>query len=158
MGQITTQLGQLFAQTIPTVVFVFFLLLVLDRLFFRPLSQTLDARAKATSGALAEAREQASAAEEKSLQYEHALQKARQEIYRLREAARREALSEREKTIQKARAEAESALQEAQQALDAEVAKSKIDLRLTAESLAAEVAEALFAPGLGGGGQKEADV
>ncbi len=154
MGQITSQLGQLFAQTIPTVVFVIFLVVFLDRLFFRPLSQTLDARARATSGALDEARQQAVAAEEKSSQYEHALQKARQGIYRLREAARREALKERENKIQKSRAEAESMLKEAQHALDEEVAKSKIELRLTVESLAAEVTESLFAPGLGKGGQR----
>jgi len=148
MGQITSQLGQLFAQTIPTVVFIFCLVLVLDRLFFRPLSQTLEARAKATSGALAEAREQAAAVGEKSRQYEQALQKARQEIYRLREAARRDALSERENTIQKFRSEAESTLKDAQRALDEEVAKSKTDLRAAVESLAAEVTEALLAPGL----------
>jgi F-type H+-transporting ATPase subunit b len=154
MGQITSQLGQLFAQTIPTVIFVFFLVLVLDRLFFKPLSQTLDARAKATSGALADASELAKAAEEKSGQYERALQKARQEIYRLREAARRDALNEREKTIQAARAEAESMLKEAQDALSEEVGKSKTDLRQTVESLAAEVAESLFAPGLETGDQR----
>ncbi|HVA00489.1 MAG TPA: ATP synthase F0 subunit B [Terriglobia bacterium] len=158
MGQITTQLGQLFAQTIPTVVFVFCLVLVLDRLFFKPLSQTVDARAKATSGALADAHEQAVAAEGKSHQYEQALQKARQEIYRLREAARREALSEREKTIQQARSEAEATLKEAHQALQEEVTKSKIELRLTVESLAAEVAEVLFAPGLEKGDQGGAEV
>ncbi|MCL5005281.1 MAG: ATP synthase F0 subunit B [Acidobacteria bacterium] len=158
MGQITSQLGQLFAQTIPTVIFVFFLMLFLDRLFFRPLSRTLDARAEATSGALAEARKQAAAAEEKLSQYEHALQKARQEIYRLREAARRDALKEREDKIQKSRAAAESMLKEAQGTLAMEVMKSKIELRLTVESLAAEVTEALLAPGLDKGGQRGTEV
>ena len=154
MGQITTQLGQLFAQTIPTVVFVFCLVLILDRLFFRPLSQTLDARAKATSGAVAKAHEQAVAAEEKSCQYEQALQKARQEIYRRREAARKEALSEREKTVQQARSEAEASLKEAYDSLQKEVTESKSELRSTVESLAAEVAEGLFAPGLDHGGSE----
>jgi F-type H+-transporting ATPase subunit b len=157
MGQITTQLGQLFAQTIPTVVFIFCLVLVLDRLFFKPLSQTLDARAKATSGALTEAREQAAAAEDKFHQYEQALQKARQEVYRLREAARREALGERDKTIQQARSEAEAALKEAHLALQEDVAKSKVELRLTVESLAAEVTEVLLAPGLDQGDQGGAE-
>lgn len=158
MGQITGQLGQLFAQTIPTVVFVFCLLLVLNRLFFKPLSNTLEARAKATSGALAEAGEQAAVAEEKSRQYEHSLLSARQETYRQREAARREALSERENTVQKARAEAESMLGDAQRALDAEVAQSKRDLRGAVDALAAEVTDTLFAPGLDEGGPKGAKV
>lgn len=152
MGQITTQLGQLFAQTIPTVIFVFCLVLVLNRLFFKPLSQTLDARAKATSGALADAREQAATAEEKSHQYELSLQKARQEIYRRREAARKDALSEREKTVQQARSEAETALQEAHRSLQQDVADSKRELRAAVESLATEVADGLFAPGLDQGG------
>jgi F-type H+-transporting ATPase subunit b len=152
MGEITTQLGQLFAQTIPTIVFVFCLVLILDRVFFKPLSQTLEARAKATSGALADAHEQAVAAEEKSHQYEQALQKARQEIYRRRETARKEALSEREKTVQQARSEAEATLKEAHQALQQEVAESKSELRPSVESLAVEVAEGLFAPGLDQGG------
>ncbi|HUZ45466.1 MAG TPA: ATP synthase F0 subunit B [Terriglobia bacterium] len=147
MGQITSQLGQLFAQTIPTVVFVFFLLVVLNRLFFKPLSRTLDVRAKATIGALEEARAQAMAADEKSRQYEQALQKARQGIYRLREEARREALGERESSIHRARSEAEASLGEAQLALNEEVAKSKTDLRSAVESLAAEVTEKLLAPG-----------
>jgi F-type H+-transporting ATPase subunit b len=148
MDQIASQLGQLFAQAIPTMVFVFFLLWALNGLFFKPLSKTLDARAQATSGALADAREQAAAAEEKSRQYEQALQKARQEIYRLREEARRGALQERENTILKARSEADSTLKEAQLALNEEVTKSKTDLRVAVGSLAAEVAESLLAPGL----------
>lgn len=148
MDQIASQLGHLFAQAIPTVVFVFILLGVLNWLFFKPLSQTLEARAKATSGALAGARDQAAAAEEKSRQYKQALQKARQEIYKLQEEARRNALRERENTILKSRSEAESTLKEAQLALDEEIAKSKIDLRAAVESLAAEVAKSLFGPGL----------
>ncbi len=153
MGQITSQLGQLFAQSIPTIVFVFLLLAVLNRLFFKPLSRTMEARAKATSGALEQARQQAEAAEEKSRQYERSLQGARQGIYRVREQARRDALNEREAAIQKARSEAEASLKQAQRALDEEVAKTKVDLGAAVESLAAEVTETVLAPSLNPGGQ-----
>lgn len=146
MGQITTQLGHLFAQTIPTVIFVIFLLAVLDRLFFRPLSKTLDARARATSGALAEARNRAAQAEERLREYERAIHAARQEIYHHREDARNESLSERENKIREARAHAESMVNEAKADLDRESAMAKATLRGAVESLAVEVTETFFAP------------
>ncbi len=153
MGQITTQLGHLFAQTIPTVVFVLFLLAFLDRLFFKPLSQTLDARARATSGALAEARQQAVTAEERLREYEREVQAARQEIYHYRQEARNRALSEREGRIQEARRHAESLVKDAQADLEREAAMAKITLRTAVESLAVEVTNSFFAPRLSEGGQ-----
>lgn len=156
MGQILNQLGQLFAQSIPTVILVLFLLVVLDWLFFKPLSNTLEARTKATSGALAEAREQAVAAEQKMLQYEQLLQSVRQEIYRQREKARREVLSEREEAIQKARGDAESMVKGAQEDLAEEISKAKADVRGEVEGLATEIAELILAPGSAQDDQGEA--
>ena len=94
MGDILHQLGQLFLQSIPTVVFVFFLLVILDWLFFRPLTQVLRKREDATVGALARAREQSAAAQDKAREYEAAFQAARQEVYRQREEDRKAALQE----------------------------------------------------------------
>lgn len=153
MGQITSQLGHLLAQSIPTMVFVIFLLVILDRLFFKPLSQTLDARERATSGALAEARQEAAAADERLREHEQAIQSARQAIYRNREDIRREALRERDDKVQKARGHAESMVGEAQASLEREAETAKIELRTAVESLAVEVTDALFAPRLAGGGQ-----
>jgi len=152
MDQIASQLGHLLVQSIPTVVFVLFLVAFLDRLFFKPLSQTLDARAKATSGALAEARQQAGAAEERLHEYERAIQAARQEIYRHREEVRRKALGERDNNIQKARSQAESMVNDAQAGLERETAMVKVELRAAVESLAVEVTDSLFAPRLSGSG------
>ena len=92
MGDILNQLEQLFLQSIPTVIFVFFLLVILDWLFFRPLTRVLREREEATVGALARAREQSAAAEDKAREYEAAFQAARQEVYRQREAERKAAL------------------------------------------------------------------
>jgi F-type H+-transporting ATPase subunit b len=153
MGQIASQLGHLLVQSIPTVVFVIFLLAFLDRLFFKPLSQTLDARAKATSGALAEARQQAEKAEERLREYEQAIQAARQEIYQHREDVRRKALGERDSRVQEARSRAESMVKGAQADLDRETAKAKVELRTAVDLLATEVAVSLFAPRLSGGGR-----
>jgi len=152
MDQIANQLGHLLVQSIPTVVFVIFLVAFLNRLFFKPLSQTLDARAKATSGALAEARQQAARAEERWGEYERAIQAARQAIYRHRDEVRREALGERDDKLQKARAHAESMVKDAQANLEKEAAIAKVELRAAVESLAVEVANSLLAPRLAEGG------
>lgn len=154
MGQITTQLGHLFAQAIPTAVFVLLLLAFLDRLFFKPLSQTLDARAKATDGALAEARLRSAEAEEKMRGYERAIQAARQEIYHHREEARNKALSEREVRMQGARAHAQSLVKDAKAELEKETAVAKVTLRTAVDSLASEVTNSFFAPRLPGEGQR----
>lgn len=153
MGQVASQLGNLLVQSIPTVIFVIFLLAFLNRLFFKPLSQTLDARARATSGALADARQQASRGEEKLREYEQAMQSARQEIYQHREDVRRKALIERDGKLQEARSRAESMVKAAQSDLDRETEISKMALRAAVESLATEVAVSFFAPRYSGGKQ-----
>jgi F-type H+-transporting ATPase subunit b len=153
MGEIGNQLGQLLVQSIPTIILVLFLVAFLNRLFFRPLSQTLEARAKATSGALAEAREQAERADARMAEYEKAIQAARQGIYQHREAARREALGERDIQIQGARAHAETMINEAQKEVEKETVLAKSELKAASDSLAVEVADAFFAPRLAPGGR-----
>jgi F-type H+-transporting ATPase subunit b len=144
MGEIFSQLGQLFVQSIPTIIFVFLLLVILDRLFFRPLTTILKQREEATLGALARAREQAAAAEAKSRQYEAAFQAARQEVYRRREAERRTALGEREIALRKAREQSEAMLRDAQAALTAEVTATKRELEGACCSLAQQITETIL--------------
>jgi F-type H+-transporting ATPase subunit b len=128
MGDIITQLGHLLVQTIPTVVFVFALMLVLEGLFFGPLTRVLKQREEATSGALSRAREQSRAAEAKAREYEACFQAARQEVYRLREDKRRTALSEREARLRRAREESEGLIKGAQAELSRQVEAAKQDL------------------------------
>lgn len=79
-------------------------------------------------------------------EYERAIQSARQGIYQHREEIRREALGKRDSRIQEARGRAESMVNEAQASLEKETATARLELRTAAESLAVEVADALFAP------------
>jgi len=139
MGDTLNQLGRLFLQSIPTVVFVFFLLVILDWLFFRPLTQILRKREDATVGALARAREQSATAEDKAHEYEAAFQAARQEVYRQREAERKAALHERETTLQKGREQSEVWRQGAQATLRKDVEAVKQDLQAACRSLAQEI-------------------
>ncbi|TAM84589.1 MAG: hypothetical protein EPN47_00285 [Acidobacteria bacterium] len=153
MGEIASQLGQLLVQSIPTIVFVVFLVAFLNRLFFKPLSRAMDARAKATSGALIEAREQAERADARLADYERAIQEGRQKIYQHAEDVRRESLSQRDSRIHEARSRADSMVNEAQASLAREAAMAKLELQTTADLLAVEVTNALFAPRHLPGGQ-----
>ena len=139
MGETFRQLGHLFAQSIPTVIFVFLLGVILDRLFFRPLDAVLKQREEETLGAFDRARELSAAADAKAKEYEAEFQAARQEVYRLRESDRRTGLQEREEMLSGARARAESALEDAQAALHAEAESVKQQLTGITRSLALEV-------------------
>jgi len=141
MGDTLSQLGHLFLQTIPTVIFVFALFLILGRWFFAPLSKVLKKRAEATTGALTSAREQSAAAEAKAREYEVTFQAARQEVYRLRESERKAALGERDATLKKAREQSEALIRDGQVALAAEVSALKLELETASRSVAREISE-----------------
>ena len=152
MGEILSQLAQLFIQTIPTVIFVFVLYVILSRFFFGPLTAVLKKREEETEGAMARAHEQAAAAAEKARQYEAAFQAARQETYRHREAAGRSILEDREATLKRARQRSEALVSEAQASLAAEVGQRKKELESACQSLGQEIAETI----LGGGARDSA--
>jgi F-type H+-transporting ATPase subunit b len=154
MGDIVSQLGRLFLESVPTVIFVFLLLFILDWLFFRPLTRILKEREDVTVGALARAREQARTASDKAREYEEAFQAARQDVYRQREAERKAALREREATLGQARWEAERLGREGQAALRQEVETVKGDLQAACRTLAQEITEVVLGldPSAGKGG------
>jgi F0F1-type ATP synthase membrane subunit b/b' len=145
MGETFRQLGHLFVQSVPTVIFVFLLAAILDRLFFRPLTSVLKQREEETLGALDRARKLSAAAEAKAKEYEAAFQAARQEVYRLRESDRRTALQEREEMLKAERARSESALKDAQAALETEAESVKQQLAGTTHALALAVTGAVLA-------------
>lgn len=147
MGAILSQLGHLFVQSIPTVVFVFLLLVILGRIFFPPLIAVLKQREAMTTGALARAREQTAEAEAKTREYELAFQTARQEVYRQREADRQAGLKEREITLQKTREQADVLVRDAQLDLAAQVEAAKRELAPSSKSMASEIMEAVLGNG-----------
>jgi F-type H+-transporting ATPase subunit b len=153
MGDTFHQLGQLFIQTIPTVVLVFFLFIILDRILFRPLTGVMKQREELTVGALVRAREQMATAETKTKEYEAAFQSARQEIYRQREIDRHTNLEQRDAALRKTREQAEVLIREAQAALTAEVARAKAELDAACQPLAEEISESLVGPETTPGGQ-----
>lgn len=147
MTELLNQLGHLFVQSIPTVIFVFLLLIILERFFFRPLTTILQKREEATSGALARAKEQTALAETKAKEYETAFQAARQDVYKLREEGRKSALEERGKVLLTARAEAEAYVKDAADKMNLQVEAAKKELDVACQTLGSEIADAV----LGGG-------
>ena len=150
MEQIFEQVGQAFVQAVPTIIFVTILLFVLKRLIFQPVGDVLKNRDEQTKGALVRARERAALAGTKAEQYEAAWQKARQEIYGVREADRRAALAARDEVIRQARERAEDLVNDARTSLAAQGEAARRELVPAGQSLAEEIASAILA-GPGGG-------
>lgn len=153
MDVIFKQLGHLFLESAPTVVLVFLLFLILERIFFRPLMNVLKQREDRTVGALAQAREHAAAVEAKTRQYEEAFQAARQDVYRQREADRRASIEQRDADLRKAHQEAEVLNAAARTSLSAEVSRLKAELDSACQPLAEEISQVLLATDAAPGGQ-----
>ncbi len=153
MGNIFRQLGHLFLQATPTVILLFLLFVILDRIFFRPMMAVLKKREELTVGALARAREQGTAAGTKTRGYEDAFQAARQEVYRQREVDRHRNLEQRDAALRKAREQADMLIREAQAALAAEVDRAKAELETACQPLAEQISESLVGPETTPGGQ-----
>jgi len=144
MGGIFSQLGQLFVQSAPTVIFVFLLLIILSRIFFKPIIAALKKRDEMTAGAMEKAKVGAEVADAKAKEYEAAFQGARQEVYRQREAERQAALKLREGAVEDARQEAEEWMQKAQRELSAEVESAKKDLAEASRTTAQEIVQVVL--------------
>jgi len=144
MSGIFSQLGQLFVQSAPTVIFVFILLIILSRIFFKPIIAVLKKREEMTAGAMDRAKAQAEQADAKAQEYQSAFQAARQEVYRQREADRQAALKLRESALQDARQESEEWIQEAQRGLSSQVEIAKKELAAASRVTAQEIVLAVL--------------
>src|SRR6266568_3135179 len=101
--EILKQLGDLFLAAVPTAVFVFLFYLFLRWSFFGPIEGVVRERGRRIEGARREAEELRKTAREKSHAYQDALRKARAELFREQEAARRAALDERGASMRKSK-------------------------------------------------------
>lgn len=142
--------GLLFVRSIPTIIFVVILVAILDRLFFRPIAETLKKRTDATVGAMARAREQAEEASAKSKQYESELGAARADIFRQRQADHQSVLADMDAVLRRAREHSEGLVHEASHALAGEVAQARQQLAASTQTLAREIAGKILAAPQGG--------
>jgi len=137
-------LGDLLVKAIPTVIFFIILTVYLKAVLFRPLAKIFEERRKATEGVRELAQRAFEAAEKKNSEFEHALQIARAELHREREAMRRRWTEEQEQEIAKARAEAERQIEEAKRQIAQEVEKAQSELDAKVEDLSKDIVSSVL--------------
>jgi len=144
--EILKQLGDLFLAAAPTAVIVFLFYLFLRWSFFGPIERVVAERGKRIEGARREAEELRKSAQEKSRAYQESLRKARAELFKEQEAARRLALDERGASIQEARQRANEAIQEAKGRIRVEIQAARAELDTNTIQLAEEIARTILEP------------
>ncbi|MBV9183707.1 MAG: ATP synthase F0 subunit B [Acidobacteria bacterium] len=137
-------LGDLLVKAIPTVIFFIILTVYLKAVLFRPLAKIFEERRKATEGVRELAQRAFEAADKKSSELEHALQIARAELHREREAMRRRWTEQQEQEIAKARAEAERQIEEAKRQIAEEVQKAQSQLDANVEDLSTHIVSSVL--------------
>ena len=137
-------LGDLLIKAIPTIIFFVFLTVYLKHVFFKPLANILDERKKATEGVKRLAEQAFAAADQKTSEFQRALQLARAELEQEHEALRRKWTDEQAQAIAKARAEADQTLQQAKRSIAEEVERAQAELKTTVEHLSGEIVNSLL--------------
>src|SRR5579871_6675783 len=121
MDKIAAQLTDLILGAVPTMVILVVLYIFLKAIFFNPLEKLLKERHAATEGSQHEARKSVAAAEAKAAEYAAALERARADVHRNREAARQEALKARAELVDKNRAAAKARIESARSGIESDV-------------------------------------
>lgn len=132
------------ATVIVTFVLVWVLVLVLTKVFFRPLRKVMDEREEKLRGDLGRAQSALDETARRLREVETGLRAARQEAEDIRAQIEMEALKEKSKLVAEAGAAAKSEIDNARAAFEAEVARLKEELRAEAGPLAAKIEEKLM--------------
>ena len=144
---VLTELRNILLQAIPTFVLVWILYFYTSRIFFRPLQKTLRERHESTAGLRQAADENIALAEQKTSQYQQALQAARSDLYRQQEQEREQALGQRAGLLRQARQQAEQMVQRAQQEILNEAEQAKKRLESESDQIALSIAQAILKSG-----------
>ncbi|MBV8709395.1 MAG: ATP synthase F0 subunit B [Acidobacteriaceae bacterium] len=137
-------LANLLLQAIPTVIFFLFLTFYLKRVYFGPLAQVLEQRRKETEGVRELSQRAFEAADQKSSEFERALQLARAEINAENEALRQKWAQEQMETIAKARSEAEARIAQAKGEVAAETKRAQSELEANVQPLSEQIVQSLL--------------
>ncbi len=138
------QLGELFLQSVPTVVLVFLFYFLLRWSFFRPLERVLSERRARTEGARREAELSQAAAQERIRAYQEASRKARAALYAEQDAARRALLGDRLAQVRAARDRATQEIRAAKDTIAAELPSARGEMEAASQALAGEIARAIL--------------
>lgn len=141
---ILRQLGELFLESVPTVVLVFLFYLFLRWSFFGPLGKAMAERASRIEGARAEAAKLEAEAKQELDSYNQRLTEARRRIFVEQEAARQGILDERARLLKAMRARTQEEVTAAKGRIAREVAEARGAIDTQVPQLAAEIARAIL--------------
>jgi F-type H+-transporting ATPase subunit b len=119
------------------------LLVLLQRLLYRPLLAKMEERTSAIKKSLDEAQAARAEAARQQAENETRLRAAYQEAAAIRESALKEAAEEQRRLVEAARAESQRMIEGARAQMDADVRRARDELRREVSSLATAVAEKL---------------
>jgi F-type H+-transporting ATPase subunit b len=142
--EILHQLGELFLDSVPTVVIVLLFYAFLRWAFFTPIQKAMAERSARIEGARAEAAKVEAEAKNELDAYNDAMKKARAKIYGEQEAARQAVLNERGRLLQAMRNRVQEEVAAAKKRIAAETASARTEIERQAPELAAEIARAVL--------------
>ncbi len=142
-----SSLKDILLNAIPTFILVWVLYFYTSRIFFRPLQKTMSERHASTAGLRQAAEANIALAEQKTSQYQEALQSARTELYRRQEQERQQALDRRAEILRQSRQQAEEMVKRAQQEIRAEAEQAKKRLETESDQIAFSIAQAILKSG-----------
>jgi F-type H+-transporting ATPase subunit b len=117
---------------------------VMSRFLFRPVLAVVEAREERIRKAGSAERDSRRQYEETMEDYRKGLQEARREAYDMREAVQLEANEEGDKQLNAIREQSRSRIREALDGLEAEVGRSREELRGEADTLASDIASRIL--------------
>jgi len=140
--QILHQLGELFLQSVPTVIVVLLFYAFLKWAFFTPIRKAMTERTARIEGAEAAAVE--AEAKNELDAYNDALKKARAKIFAEQEVARQTVLDERTRLLQAMRSRVQDEVVAAKKKIAAETATARAEIERQAPELAAAIARTVL--------------
>ena len=142
--QILHQLGELFLQSVPTVIVVLLFYAFLKWAFFTPIRKAMTERTARIEGARAEAAAVEAEAKNELDAYNDALKKARAKIFAEQEVARQTVLDERTRLLQAMRSRVQDEVVAAKKKIAAEMATARAEIERQAPELAAAIARTVL--------------
>jgi F0F1-type ATP synthase membrane subunit b/b' len=142
--EILRQLGELFLESVPTIIIVLLFYFFLRWSFFGPIQKAMAERAAKIEGARAEAAAAQAEAEKDVDAYNEALRKARLEIFAQQEAARGVVLEERARLLKAMRARVQEEVAAAKQLIAADVAGARKEVEAQTPLLAGEIVRGIL--------------
>jgi len=142
--EILQQLGELFLESVPTIVIVLLFYFFLKWSFFGPIQKAMADRSAKIEGAKAEAAAAEADAQKELGSYEEALRKARVEIFTQQEEVRKVVLEERAKLLRTMRARVQEDVAAAKLRIEKEFMAAKKEVELQTPALAGEIVRGIL--------------